>query len=208
MQTAPNASLRKRLMLRFVASAGISLLLASGALFAAELTQARHTMVRNLSALTRVVGTNCAAPLLFQDAESATEVLSALAAQPAIEVAALYDAEGRIFARFTSAGFEDARLPAAVLDGHAFASGRLELFEPIELHGERLGTAFVRSGTRELVEMAELYGGIVIGVTTSTVFGSCPCRVRAGTNRRLGSSLSKNKSRLSFHSRRWSLSST
>jgi len=152
-------------MLSFIATAGLSLLLASTAFFLSEIVEFRRTMVRNLSTLTRVIGTNSKSPLMFGDGETAGEILASIAVDEHIRSAAVFDDEGQLFVSYLAPGVPRTELPEAVGQGHAFVDGRLDLFEPIETDGQRLGTAFLSSDTDRLVGLIELFALIFGGVT-------------------------------------------
>lgn len=79
----------------------VSLLVSSFFVFQ-EISSARQTLVQDLTGLARVIGINCIAPLEFNDAETAGEVLSSLAAQPTILKAVLYDKNNARFASYSA----------------------------------------------------------------------------------------------------------
>ncbi len=89
------------------------------------------TLVDSSRVQARVVADNAAAPLLFEDVRSASELLQSLANSPEVEVAALYDRNGRLFARYERPG----RQAAGTLDAAAAASGaglhRIRMIEPV-----------------------------------------------------------------------------
>ncbi len=150
-------------MIGFMVTTGIALAVASGSFFTTEMFKFRGDMVRNLSMLTQVIGTNCAASILFDDQATAEEVLSALASQRHILGAAVYR-DGRLFASWRAPGSDEMAFPKTARPGHSFTEGYLDLAEPIVHEGEELGMALVRSNTSELAEFTERFALIVLGV--------------------------------------------
>ena len=151
-------------MLSFMLTTGVALTLAASAFFLTELLKFRGEMVSNLSALTEVIGTNCGAPLLFDDPDTAVEVLAALEAQGHVVAAAVYDARGEVFASWSPSGQKVVDLPPRIDQGYAFHDGVLDLHEPIVLDGDELGTAFVRADTGQIAEFIRLFSLIVAAV--------------------------------------------
>src|SRR4051812_32419682 len=60
----------------------------------------RDLMVRRITTDAQIVGLNCVAPLLFNDAETALSTLSALKAEPHVEAATVYRKTGESFAAY------------------------------------------------------------------------------------------------------------
>ena len=140
-------SIRRRLMLSSMITAGLALLLASSAYFAIEVYQLRGVMVENLSVLARLIGANATASMLFDDVDDAEKTLATLEEQDHILAAALYDDSGRVFAHYLRGDASLDTLPSQIGTGHAFGAGALDLYEPLRAEGEELGTVFIRSDT-------------------------------------------------------------
>src|SRR5690606_35291147 len=111
-----------------------------------------------------VVARNSTAALAFENTQDAEVVLSALSADPTITVAALYDAQGQLFALYPR-GADRRSLPGAPgATGFRFDGLRAAGFEPV-LNGERqLGTLYVRSDLSAIIDRAGLYALIVLVV--------------------------------------------
>ncbi|MEK7798528.1 MAG: CHASE sensor domain-containing protein, partial [Acidobacteriota bacterium] len=139
-------SIKQKLMLLMMLTSSAALLLACVAFVTYELVTMRQQMVRELSALAGIIADNSTAALSFKDRKSAEETLSTLAAKEQIVAAALYGADGLLFARYLRAGTP----PGAVPDGteavgYRFESGRLLLFAPVHMDRDRIGTVFLQS---------------------------------------------------------------
>lgn len=142
--------IRQKLVWITMLASGVALALATLALVAVEVTRSRREIRRDLAALAAIVADNSTAALTFDDRAAAEETLAALRARPSIRAAALYDGEGRLFARY-SRSREPGGLPARPgPDGHHFTDDDLELYQPVSLKGQRIGTVYLRSDLREM----------------------------------------------------------
>ena len=110
-----------------------------------EVVAYRAELKENVGTLTRVVARNSTAALAFRSEKDANDVLSALEAEPQIVAAALYTADGRLFARYPKNASPD-RFPKGPQhaerrfeNGHliVFDTARADAFEP---HGGPAGS--------------------------------------------------------------------
>ena len=155
-------SLRGKLTLVNMLTSVAALLLASVTFLVYDVYSFRHQMVRDLETLSQVIGDNCEAPLLFDDASSAGHVLATLAAKPAVESALLYRPSGQLFAQYVSPhGGEAVRPLHLAQDGHRFGAGHLVLRRTVLVDGEPIGRLVVVSDLRELRMRLTQYGLIV-----------------------------------------------
>jgi two-component sensor histidine kinase len=153
-------SIRRKLVLIIVLTSGIALFLACGALVAYDWLSTRQGLVRQVETLAAVVGTNSTAALTFDNPRDATETLAALGAEPRVVTACTYLVSGQPFARYLRPGAE-AEIPALQPDGHRFGTDRLDLFHPILLEGQRIGTVYIRTDLQELSQRLRRYLGVV-----------------------------------------------
>ncbi|HWE48871.1 MAG TPA: ATP-binding protein [Bryobacteraceae bacterium] len=147
---------------------GIALLVASGTFLAFELSAFRSNMVRNLSVQAQIGGSNSASALLFDDAQSAAQTLSALNASPNIVFAGVYTPSGQSFASY----FRDPGavapplppLPGGKKETWWFSSDYLSLERQIVFQGKFIGSIYIRSDLRQLSDQLLRYWGIFGGV--------------------------------------------
>jgi len=92
-----------------------ALLLAGSAFFAYHLATARASIARNLLIQAETIGLNSVSPLRFSDQQAARETLSALRADHNILVAAIYSADGKVFAAYTDQTQYRAPVPPALV---------------------------------------------------------------------------------------------
>ncbi len=158
----------KKLAVALAITGGVTLFLACGAFVVAELTLFRRELVAAQSTGARVLAANSTAALAFDNPEDATEVLNALRGDRQVKAAALYDRDGRIFARYPAElAVED--LPASPeLDGHRFTPASLTIFEPVVQGQRRLGTLYIKTDLAAIRERLVLYGWITFMVIAGT----------------------------------------
>src|SRR6266478_4924840 len=84
--------IRRKLMAMLLLTSGLVLALTCCAFIGYEFVSFRAAAVRNLATLGQVVATNSTAALAFDNPGDATDVLTAMKAEPRIVAAALYDA--------------------------------------------------------------------------------------------------------------------
>jgi diguanylate cyclase (GGDEF)-like protein/PAS domain S-box-containing protein len=134
-------SLRANLILLILSASAFAVLLASFGFGVYERQNYRASSVRELTALADTLGANTAASLAFNDQATAEEMLRAIATEPNVLDARLYDNEGRIFAEYRAPS-RGAGLVLTGLrpDGAYFDRQSLTLFRGVRLNGERTGS--------------------------------------------------------------------
>src|ERR1044071_9961825 len=148
---------------------GAALLLACGALFAHDLISVRQSMVDTLTTQTEMAGTNVISAMIFNDADSASRTLSALAAAPNIVSAVLYTTDGRPFAAYWRDQRREPPKPLLEIshDQNKRAwckDGQLISFRRLFLQEKFVGTIVVRSDLREINLRLRRYSKIVAAV--------------------------------------------
>lgn len=159
--------IRRKLMTMVLGTSGVVLFVTCATFVSYEFLTYRRTAVRELSTLGAIIATQSTGAVAFDNPRDATEILSALNAEGHIEVACLFDKQGRLFARFPASA-PDGDFPAApVGNGYRFVAGRLEGFTPlVQVEGSgSLGTLYLRSDMRAMYDRLRLYAGIALLVT-------------------------------------------
>ena len=153
--------IRRKLMTILLVTSGSVVVLTCTAFFAYEFLTFRQTTVRQLSTLSEVIASNSTAALAFENQKDATEILHALKADRHIVAAALYDTNGKFFAKYP-ATLPESQLPAVLeADGYRYSASALAAFQPVTLGGQRVGTLYLKSDMEAMYERFRLYGGIV-----------------------------------------------
>ena len=164
---------RRKLTATILSTSAATLITGCVVFAAYDYLDARSRLVRDVTLLADMLGTNSIAPLTFNDATAAAETLRATAVNEHIESARLYMPNGALLASYTrGAGSTPepdtsselrGRTDAAVFDGN-----QLHVVRPIVLDRGVIGTISVRSDTSEIAARAQRFIAIVGG----TVFGA------------------------------------
>jgi PAS domain S-box-containing protein len=105
----------------------------------------RHTL-EQVSTMARIIATNSTAALAFNDTADATQVLAVLRTEPSIATAALYDANGKLFAHYSKDPKQRLYPATARGERYEFSGGYLQQFVSVrEQTDQELGTLFIRS---------------------------------------------------------------
>ncbi len=164
--------IRRKLISITMAISGVVLILTCVSFIAYELITFRKAMKENLGTLAEVVARNSTAALAFQDREDAKDVLLALAAEPRILSAALYDLKGQLFATYLRTGHSEQfpRLPRS--DGFSSDSMSFMVFRTV--HAESaLGRLYIRSDNKAFERRLQRYAVMVIlilAISTSVAY--------------------------------------
>jgi methyl-accepting chemotaxis protein len=157
-------SINRKLTLMVVLTTGASLFLACLAFVAYDVVTVRQQMARNAVTLAEVIGINSGIALTFDDRRAATETLGALSAAEPVLAAAIYDRDGKVFARYITAAAHEAGFvhPPVEPAGYRFEKRHLELFRSIVFNEESLGTIYIRWDTVALTTRIQRYLVIVL----------------------------------------------
>lgn len=146
-----DAPIKRKLMQIGLLTSGFALLSISLILAARGWVEGRERAVSDMTTYADIVGANAVPAMLFDDRNSAAETLSALAANPDIIEAVIYDKAGRMFARFIAPQHSpNAPMPSLKPGSSLFSLNQLVVSEPIRFKGEVLGTIYLESGPRGL----------------------------------------------------------
>jgi len=170
MRLMQGSSIKRKLMLINLLTSMAVLLLASMVLIIDELIAFRRSLVDDLRAQARIIGSNSTAALVFNDQKAAEETLSALSNAPNIVYAIIYTKDGRVFAKYFRKDVKGDLLPPKPQEnGHHFGIDHLTLFQRIVLDGETIGTIYIQSDLKELYSRLIWYGSIVIIVMVASL---------------------------------------
>jgi hypothetical protein len=94
--------IKTKLVMIIVITSLAALLIQAAGFIIYERMRVKEELVRDLSSLARIVADRSTAALIFNDDKVAIETLGALKVKRPITAACLYDAEGKVFARYDS----------------------------------------------------------------------------------------------------------
>ena len=167
-----NMSIRAKLTMLMVLTSMIVLMLASGLFVVKDVVNYRTVMIEDLTVLADVIGRNSSAALVFNDEDAASEILSALSAQPHVIAAVIHTIDGNVLASYGNSGVAvsasgtgfGAGLASTEQDqgNHHFWGNSLELFSPVILDGETLGQITIWSDLKQIDEQF-LWDMIAVG---------------------------------------------
>jgi signal transduction histidine kinase len=176
MRWLTNQSLKQKIIAISMATSAIILCLAAPTIIVSEYMRERQQIIQSVSVLSSIVGLNASAALAFDDPDSASEVLSALAEQPTIMAATIYLNNGARFSSFVSEIPEYRTLLSnepfkyqavekyktaetkEFSNSFEFATAYLDFSSSIKFGGNQLGTLNVRVDLAPLHQRIYTYG--------------------------------------------------
>ena len=127
------------------------MVLARVAFFTYEFLTFRQATTQQLSTVGGVIAANSTAALAFDNQDDAREILAALRTEPHITVAALYDARGKLFAKYP-ADLADALFPTMPGQlGYHYQHLSLVGFQRVTQGGRDLGTLYLQLDTGSIM---------------------------------------------------------
>jgi len=140
-------SLKHKLIFLGVFVSVIALFLAISGFIFYNWLDFKKGMVRELKTLAQIMAYNSAAPLMFNDKESAQEILSALKIKKHIVAAMIYTPKGEIFASY---GKDNC--PASAHPYYKISENSVYLLQDIIYQGEKVGSICIKANLSELYQ--------------------------------------------------------
>jgi PAS domain S-box-containing protein len=110
-----------------------------------------------------MIGYNSAAALSFDDPDSAKTTLKSLTARSFITAAAVYDENGKLFAKYQGPSFHGTFTPPPIeRERTHFGAQNLEVFRDITLDGDYIGTVYLCNDLSEFHSRWWRYSGVVL----------------------------------------------
>ena len=132
MRILQHASIKRKLLFTTMVISTVALILVSLVYATYDMISFRRAMIRNLSTLAHIIGTNSTAALEFEDRTTAEEILIALKAEPHIVASVLYTTQGQLFAQYLrDTTPKTLSLPPVQDKTHWFDLSHLFLFRPV-----------------------------------------------------------------------------
>lgn len=160
-------TIREKLTRIVLLTCGVSILMACALLAGYDIAIFRGELSDELIQTAQTMAPNTTAGLSFGDSQAVREVLSSLKAQPNVVSAGVYNPDGSLFATYVRSGpsSRNSRLPLRGTDGVHLTFRNMEVFEPIRLNGQRIGTIYVDSDLDPLYQRARKFAEIVLLVS-------------------------------------------
>jgi signal transduction histidine kinase/CheY-like chemotaxis protein len=166
-------SVALKLTTMVLTTSGLTLMVACTVFAVYDYATSRSRLVRDVTMLADIVGSNSTAALTFNDAGAAEDTLHAMALNAHIIDARLFTRDGTRLAVYTRPDFSwtgnsvDDRLVQIAEPQMIFEQARLRVVRPILLHQEIVGSITVESDTAEIWTRLGRFAGIV----AATLFG-------------------------------------
>lgn len=161
-----NLSLRTKSILLMMLTGFTALFFAVAAFIGYELFMFRQSAENETLATCRIISLNSVASLSFKDRETARETISSLSGEPALQHAAIYDAEGKLFVYFFNPNAQERALLAPIISKDLSVESKplinwdgttLSIQYPITLEAERLGTVLLVTSQTGLITKVQTY---------------------------------------------------
>jgi signal transduction histidine kinase/CheY-like chemotaxis protein len=168
-------SLGGQLTISNMATSGIALLLACGALFAFDAATSRKALLNDSGILADVIAANSSAAVVFDDARAAAETLQAAAINPHVLTAQIVR-KGVVFATFSRSNQTEAPgVPRELADAIArgepqqeFSPNALRMVRPIVFNHEVVGAFYMETDLDALSDRRNTFGQITLLVLIGT----------------------------------------
>ena len=167
-------SMARKLTTTVMATGGITMMVACTVFATYDYVNSRSLLVRDVTMLADIVGTNSTAALTFKDATAAADALRATAVNEHILDARLFTRDGTLLATYmrpdilSSRALPDDATPPAVEAVARFEGSHLRVVRPISLNQEIIGSVAVESDTTEVWTRLARFAAIAAG----TLFGA------------------------------------
>ena len=144
-------------------------LLAAAMLLAAGFWMARYEdqlysaeQLKDVGEQARILAASVSAAVAFDDRAAAQEYLDALAVNPELQAAAIYDGQGRRIAQIIRPG---ASLPPRSAADSRLVGDHIDVTQPVLQNGQALGSVAVRASAEPPQRRIARYAGLVLLVT-------------------------------------------
>ena len=146
-----NLPIRQKLRLIIMATVATALILACAAFLVYDRIAERNSLLASTAVTAEMIGSNSTGALSFGDQKAASELLSTLRAQRSMVAAALYSANGQLFAVYLRDGAQQQTpFPRLRADGSWFEDDRLKLFRRVVLAQQAIGAIYLESDLTEI----------------------------------------------------------
>ena len=145
-------SIRTKLVLLAMISATAAVAITGLSMARKEIIDFREAKVERLSSQARLIAFNSNRVLSFHDQEAAGKILRSLVSEPTIDLACIYDAEGKLFASYIAKDKEEAHATIDIAEcfNKQDANGVIEIFQAINDRENRLGTVVLRANSSDV----------------------------------------------------------
>ncbi len=164
------STIRGKLTRILMLTSAIGLLLAGASLAIYDVSRFKSQLLRDMEIMAELLAINCSAPIDFDDADAANEILSALRTKEGVLGARVF-ADGKPLATFvhhTDVLAPD-QLDPTHGDGHEFSNNSVELWRSFDTGSGRSGGIWLRASLSELRERMTSYAYVLLAVLAACI---------------------------------------
>ncbi|BAN34936.1 diguanylate cyclase/phosphodiesterase [Sulfuricella denitrificans skB26] len=150
-----------------LATSGTVILLASLLLLLAQFYFFNRSLLENTHSQAAMISENVSAAMMFTDQKAAQEILSSLHGTANIEIAAIYDPQGKLFVSYRQdiKDMGEHILPSqAPQTGYDFSLQHLSLSQPIDLKGKPLGSIYIQASLYAVYIQLAWYSAAILAI--------------------------------------------
>jgi two-component system, sensor histidine kinase and response regulator len=162
MQFFQDLSIKNKLVIIIIITMGIALSIISAVTLGYDWVYARQVTLKHVNSLSRIIGSNITASLVFDDSRAAKEILDAFKGYPHVSRAIIYREDGVPFAAYpdlTEAN-KIIRQTGIIKEKIEFETEWLELVKEIKFDNEIIGYIQIRYSLKEIREKMWFKGSI------------------------------------------------
>lgn len=154
-----------------LAICGVAVLFTIISLFVYEKNNAEKRGLSDLRIKAEIISSNSAAALLFNDPQAAEEILSALKASSVIKLAAIYTADGALFATYRRHDVKKDAIPHQPPEKqYLLHVDHIDYSQPIIFQGRRIGSLTIQMELKEFYAHMQWYAVIATLIMIGSLF--------------------------------------
>jgi signal transduction histidine kinase/ActR/RegA family two-component response regulator len=161
-----NRSVRRKVVVIVLVTTFVALLVSAGALLTYEARNYREFLLSDVTTQAEILARTTAPAVAFNDAASAEATLAMMSMRPMIAAAAVYTADGSLFATYRKEGDRTPFPRNARPRGPVVRDGALTLLHPIVENDQLLGTVYLRANYElagRVVDYLLILGAVMLG---------------------------------------------
>jgi len=170
MRLLKDISIKQKFIMICLFTAGFALILSAVFLTINDVIEIKESLKNELTIQTEIIGSNCTAALMFNDAKAASEILSALRANSSVDLAMIYAKDGALFAQYSRDGKKPDVPHRPQKEGYLFGLNYLEMSHDIVLDKEVIGFIWIHSNLDDFYAHLFRQAGILLAVILLSLF--------------------------------------
>jgi PAS domain S-box-containing protein len=145
MSVMRNITIKYKLISIIMATCLVVLVLAGTVQLLFEWREYWEETIHSISCYAQMIGDNCMAALVFEDAKDTTETLKSLQAESSVVFACVYTKEGKVLARYQRPDLTgEISPPIFEKEGYRLENNYFKLFKQIKDNNEVIGTVYIQ----------------------------------------------------------------